>query len=66
MRGYDFVSLRQPERVLPQLLGLGALGMAAGMAVIGALTAREPMAMHEVLLAMGIFSLEHFLTPWNR
>lgn len=57
MRGYDFVSLRQPERVLAQFLGLGALGMAAGMAVIGALTAGQPMPMAEVLLAMGIFSL---------
>ncbi len=57
MRGYDFVSLRQPERVLPQLLGLGALCMAAGMAVIGALAAQQPIPMHNVLLAVGIFSL---------
>ena len=57
MRGYEFVSLRQPERVLPQLLGLGALCMAAGMAVIGALTAQQPLQMHSVLLAVGVFGL---------
>jgi len=55
--GYRFARLRQPERMLPQLFGLGALGVAAGMAIIGRHAGMLLPATPPLLLAVGSFCL---------
>ncbi len=57
MRGYGFAALRQPERVLPQILGLTALGVAAGMAIIAAVVTGRLLAALSVLLAIAVIAL---------
>jgi exopolysaccharide biosynthesis polyprenyl glycosylphosphotransferase len=57
MRGYAWPRLRQPEQVLPQLLMLGALSIAAGMAIIAALAVQRVLPVYDVLLAAGLFAL---------
>jgi exopolysaccharide biosynthesis polyprenyl glycosylphosphotransferase len=57
MRGYALPRLRQPEQVLPQLLALATLSVAAGMSIIAALAAYRVLAVHDVLLAACLFCL---------
>jgi exopolysaccharide biosynthesis polyprenyl glycosylphosphotransferase len=57
MRGYAWPRLRQPEQVLPQLLAVAALAVAAGMSLIGAVAARRVLDLHDVLLTVCLFAL---------
>lgn len=57
MQGYRFALLRQPERALPQLLGLAALVVAAGMAISSALAAELVLDAWSVLGAIALVAL---------
>jgi exopolysaccharide biosynthesis polyprenyl glycosylphosphotransferase len=57
MRGYAWPRLRRPEQVLPQLLALATLAVAAGMSIIGAVAARRVLDVYEVLLTACLFCL---------
>ena len=57
MRGYAWPRLRQPEQVLPQLLALATLSVAAGMSIIAALAARHVLDVADVLLTASLFCL---------
>ncbi len=55
MRGYAWPRLRRPEQVLPQLLALATLSVAAGMSIIGAVAARRVLDVYDVLLTACLF-----------
>jgi exopolysaccharide biosynthesis polyprenyl glycosylphosphotransferase len=57
MHGYEFARLRQPDRTLPQLVGLAALSTAAGMAIIAAHTADHVLDAWSVLLAIAVLAV---------
>jgi exopolysaccharide biosynthesis polyprenyl glycosylphosphotransferase len=57
LRGYAWPRLRRPEQVLPQLLALATLLVAAGMSIIGAIAARRVLDVYDVLLTACLFCL---------
>jgi lipopolysaccharide/colanic/teichoic acid biosynthesis glycosyltransferase len=57
MQGYRFARLWQPERALPQLLGLAALVVAAGMAISAALVAELALDAWSVLGAITLAAM---------
>jgi len=57
MRGYAWSRLRQPEPLLPSLVLLGALSIAAGLSIIGAVDAQHVLRVSDVLLVACVFVL---------